>query len=55
MDNTSGNADDVESVFCKVPVDPIWDVEGPIEAESKDVVDGQEIAFALALKHKQLG
>lgn len=54
LEHTGGDADDVQALLGEVSVDPVGDVEGSVQAQGKDVVDGEQVALALALEHKEL-
>jgi hypothetical protein len=41
-------------VFCKVPINPVWDIERPIETQREQIMGGYGICFTGTLEHKKL-
>lgn len=54
LDQTGDNGNGVHSIFHKVAVDPVGQVECSVEAESEDVVCCDDLSLSCPLEHEQL-
>lgn len=54
LDQSCGDADEVQTLLGEVSVDPVRQVERSVEPQCEDVVDCEEVALALALEHEEL-
>ena len=54
LNNTRNNSNGIPVSVCKVPVNPVGDVQSTIQAKSKEVVSRNRLRFAGSLEHEQL-
>lgn len=55
LDDASQNGNWINITVCEVPIYPVGDVEGTVNAEGEQVVCGDVLCFPCALKHEELG
>lgn len=55
LDDSRDDGDGIDRVLCKVPVDPVRDVQATVEAERKEVVGRNRLGFTCPLQHEELG